>query len=83
MGSGRLRCEASRRGRYGRWIAVCFNAAGDDVAGRLVAQGWALAYRRYSYKYVPQEHGARKARRGLWRGRFVKPWEWRAGLRLR
>ena len=81
--SGLVRCEASQRGRYGRWIAVCFNAAGENVAGRLVAQGWALAYRRYSYKYVSQEHAARKARRGLWRGRFIKPWEWRRGLRLR
>lgn len=36
-------------------------AAGDDVAGRLVAQGWAPAYRRYSCKYVSQEQVARNA----------------------
>ena len=83
VGSGLVRCKASQRDRYGRWIAVCFNAAGEDVAGWLVTQGWALAYRRYSRAYVPQEQAARKARRGLWRGRFIKPWEWRRGRRLR
>ena len=83
VGSGLVRCEASQRGRYGRLIAVCFNADGQDVAGRLVAQGWALAYRRYSSEYVSREQAARKARRGLWRGRFIKPWEWRRGRRLR
>jgi hypothetical protein len=40
--------------------------------------GWALAYRRYSMDYVAAEDEARKAKRGMWRGTFVKPWEWRA-----
>ena len=82
VGSDPVRCKASRRDRYGRWIAVCFDAGGEDVAARLVAQGWALAYRRYSSKYISQEQAARKAGRGLWRGRFIKPWDWRRGRRL-
>ena len=48
----------------------------------LVAEGWALAYRRYSSAYVSQELSARSERRGIWRGRFVAPWDWRAGVRL-
>ena len=41
-----------------------------------------LAYRRYSTKYVEQEEAAREAGRGVWAGRFVAPWNWRAGERL-
>jgi hypothetical protein len=33
--------------------------------------------------YVEQEASARAANRGMWQGRFVKPWEWRRGKRLR
>ena len=44
--------------------------------------GWALAYRRYFSGHVPQELAAREVRRGVWRGRFIKPWQWRRGRRL-
>ena len=80
--SGPVRCEGQGRGRYGRLIAVCFAAGGTDLNGWMVAQGQALAYRRYSKRYVTQERAARNAGRGIWRGRFVKPWRWRHGERL-
>ena len=38
----------------------------------------ALAYGRYSMDYVAAEDEARKAKRGMWRGSFVKPWVCRA-----
>ena len=46
------------------------------------SQGLALAYRRYSTAYAGQERSAKAARRGLWRGDFVAPWDWRRGKRL-
>jgi endonuclease YncB( thermonuclease family) len=73
-----LRCEAVERDAYGRLVAKCFSPSGIDIGRRLVAAGWALAYRRYSMDYVDAEDEARKARRGMWRGRFEKPWAWRA-----
>jgi endonuclease YncB( thermonuclease family) len=42
-----------------------------------VAQGWALAYRRYSTLYVSEEAAAKAARLGIWRGPFKAPWDWR------
>ena len=48
----------------------------------MVSQGFALAYRKYSTAYVGQERAAKAARRGLWRGEFVAPWDWRRGKRL-
>ena len=47
----------------------------------LVKNGWALAYRRYSKAYVGQEQAAQAAGRGMWRGEFVMPWDWRKGVR--
>ena len=74
-------CEERDRDRYGRIVAIC-RIAGKDVNAWMVAQGWALAYRKYSTDYVPQERAAKAARRGLWRGAFVPPWDWRRGKRL-
>ena len=79
IGSKAVSCEGGERGRYGRLIAVCFDVDGTDLNGWLVEQGHALAYRRYSMRYVAQETAARKAKRGIWQGGFVKPWRWRGG----
>jgi endonuclease YncB( thermonuclease family) len=59
-------------------MAVC-RVSGTDLGEWMVAQGWALAYWRYSTDYVATEEAARRARAGLWAGTFVPPWEHRAG----
>ena len=41
-----------------------------------------MAYRKYSDDYTGQEASAKAARRGLWAGQFVSPWDWRRGKRL-
>ncbi len=74
-------CEDLGRDRYKRIIARC-TVAGEDLEKWMVANGWALAYRRYSLDYVDQEAEAQAARRGIWASEFVKPWEWRRGKRL-
>ena len=48
-----------------------------DLNARMVRNGWALAYRRYSMDYVEAEGEAKEAKRGMWKGEFVLPWEWR------
>jgi len=73
-----VRCEPIERDLHGRLVAKCFSSNGIDIGQRLVSSGWALAYRYYSTDYVAAEDEARKARRGMWRGTFAKPWEWRA-----
>jgi endonuclease YncB( thermonuclease family) len=74
-------CEERDKDRYGRIVAVC-QADGEDLNAWLVSEGLALAYRRYSTDYVDQEEAAREAKRGLWRGEFVEPWQWRKGKRM-
>ncbi len=74
-------CKDLGRDRYKRIIARC-TVAGEDLGEWMVSQGLALAYRRYSLDYVDEEAEAQAARRGIWSGEFVKPWEWRRGKRL-
>lgn len=69
-------CEEKDRDRYGRVVAVC-RLGEEDLNAWLVAEGWALAYRRYSMDYVDEEEAARAAGKGVWRGTFVPPWDWR------
>jgi endonuclease YncB( thermonuclease family) len=66
--------------RYGRLVCRC-SVSGDDVNAWLVRNGWAVAYTQYSRDYVKEEAEARAARRGIWSGDFVMPWEWRRGGR--
>jgi endonuclease YncB( thermonuclease family) len=69
-------CRGDTRAQDGTLVAVCF-VGPYDLAARIVRNGWALADRRYASDYVDEEDEARLARRGLWRGEFVPPWEWR------
>ena len=82
IGDGKVVCAIdSQRDRYGRALGVC-SMHGEDLNAWLVSQGHALAYRRYSTRYVEQEEEAQAARRGVWAGAFVAPWDWRRGERL-
>ncbi|MCY3768718.1 MAG: thermonuclease family protein [Gammaproteobacteria bacterium] len=71
-----------KRDRYGRRLGTCYAADGENLHRWLVRNGLALAYRKYSMRYVPDEAAARSARVGMWAGRFVPPWRWRRGERL-
>jgi endonuclease YncB( thermonuclease family) len=77
-------CVERDKDRYGRIVAVCKvrGPRGLDIGSRMVSDGWALAYRKYSKDYVGAEDAARESSKGLWRGPFVPPWEWRRGKRL-
>jgi endonuclease YncB( thermonuclease family) len=57
-------------------------ADGYDLSEGMTYTGWALADPAQTSTYGRQEAGARDAVRGLWRGRFVAPWDWRGGARL-
>ena len=71
-----IQCIPTGKDRNGRTLATCY-LAGVDIGAWLVATGWALAFVRYSDRYLPQESIARSARRGVWAGGFAAPWEWR------
>ena len=71
-----VRCEALDVDRWRRTIGRCY--AGDHDIGRVMVRfGWAVAYRQYSTDYVRDEDLAQEEGRGMWRGEFEMPWDWR------
>ena len=62
--------------KYKRNIGTCY-VDGQNINRWLVRNGYALAYRRFSKKYVPDEQYAKGNKLGIWRGTFVKPEKWR------
>ncbi|WP_296816558.1 thermonuclease family protein [Brevundimonas sp.] len=76
IGGETVACQGAERDRYRRLVAVCL-VEGEDLGRWMVAQGWALAYRRYSSDYVAEEQEAEAAGLGLWSLEFVTPAEHR------
>lgn len=74
-------CQKVDTDRYKRSVSIC-SADGSDIAEKLVKNGLALAYRKYSRRYVPFEKEARANKVGMWKGDFTQPWEWRKGMRV-
>ena len=68
--------QAGPDGRPGRCTA-----GGYDLSEGMAYTGWALAERTVTTRYAPNEDDARAARRGLWKGKFEAPWEWRRAAR--
>lgn len=67
--------------RYGRMVARC-EVDGEDLGAWLVREGLALRYERYAgLAYLMEEVAARRARRGVWRGEFQTPEDWRRDQR--
>jgi hypothetical protein len=57
-------------------VATC-EVDGMDIGRWMVQHGHAIAYRKYSMMYVPDEDQARAAKVGLWAGEFQNPAEYR------
>ena len=64
------------RDKYKRNIGTCY-VENQDVNRWLVKNGYALAYRRYSKKYVLDEQYAMEKKLGIWGGTFIRPEKWR------
>jgi len=80
IGDEKIRCLWSERDRYDRLLASCY-VGEKNVNAEMVKLGMALAYRRYSDRYVEEEEYAKNAGLGLWATNFVEPWKWREGKR--
>lgn len=80
VGRSPVQCQPTGYDRNRRVLATCFKGS-DDINQWMVANGWAVAFRRYSMAYVAAEERAHKAKLGLWVGTFDMPWDWRASKR--
>jgi len=69
-------CKFNNKDRYNRFIAECYKDK-KNINRWMVLNGYAVAYRKYSKKFVSQENLAKKDKLGLWAGTFEMPWDWR------
>ena len=80
-------CAYTKLDRYKRILGVCKISCffwGDDsdchkfsLNKYMVRSGNAVAYKRYSKKYLNDEEWAKKNKLGIWVGEFENPEEWR------
>ena len=72
----RIFCRIRSKDRYGRILAICYLEK-KDLNMWMVQSGNAIAYKRYSKRYLTQENEAKKKKIGLWSGTFLEPEKWR------
>ena len=76
IGSKKVSCIKKTKDRYKRSISICY-VDENDINSLMVKRGWALAYRKYSKKYLKDEAIAKLNNAGMWSGKFIAPWKWR------
>ena len=72
VSAGPVTCAAQDTDSYGRMVAIC-TIGHLDLGQAMVQQGAAVAYTRYSDRYLRDETRAKQASLGLWSGKMVTP----------
>ena len=71
-----ITCKILDIDRYKRLIGECYKR-NLNLNSWLVSNGHAVAYRKYSKKYVSYETNAKNEKLGVWQGKFEMPWDYR------
>ena len=71
-----IKCISTSKDRYKRYVATCFKGK-TNLNRWMVRNGLAIAYRKYSKKYVTDENFAKENKLGIWQGKFMNPEKWR------
>jgi endonuclease YncB( thermonuclease family) len=75
---GNVNCAARANDRFGRIVAVCSVEGVPDLGETLVRDGYAIDLDGAAGNpYRAAEAEAREAKRGIWRGTFEPPSDWR------
>ncbi len=73
-----LACSGQIEDRYHRALAACSLGDGRDIAAEQVRAGMAVSHEYYDVRDFPEEEdAARLAKRGIWRGVFMLPEDYR------
>lgn len=76
VGTRKVECTEVTKDRYGRKVGRC-TADGEDIGAQMVREGYAWAFMRYSWRYLPEESLARWDNIGIHKRECAKPWDWR------
>ena len=71
-----ITCKILDIDKYKRLIGECYKR-NLNLNSWLVSNGYAVAYRKYSKKYISNEINAKNEKKGIWQGKFEMPWEFR------
>ncbi|HEY8263831.1 MAG TPA: thermonuclease family protein [Methyloceanibacter sp.] len=75
---GNVQCQERSKDRYGRVVAMCSAQGVPDLGQALVSQGYAIDLGgETGNPYQADEEQAKTAKRGIWRGTFERPSDWR------
>lgn len=78
LNRGNVNCEVRAKDRYGRVVAVCSAEGVPDIGEALVRDGYAIDLGGAAGNpYRDAEIEAQAAKRGIWRGTFERPSDWR------
>lgn len=71
-----VQCEPRGNDNAGNVVAICYTSTGDDIAGWMVRNGYAIDWPKYSNGFyaVPQNE-AQQAKNGIWQHNGVEPWK--------
>ena len=76
VGNKKIVCTDEGKDFYKRQLSYCF--AGDlNINKQMVRDGYAVAYSYYDVSFVVDEMIAKVKKRGIWRGDFQNPSDWR------
>jgi endonuclease YncB( thermonuclease family) len=80
LSRGEVRCDGNSKDKYDRTLAICSAGSISDVGDAIVRTGYALNFMTGSYEAAEGE--ARRNKRGIWRGSFERPEQWRRVRRV-
>jgi endonuclease YncB( thermonuclease family) len=73
-----LSCITDTHDQFGRYLANCSSRTSPDIAAAQVRAGYAVSNEFNSMRdYPAEEDDAKGSKRGIWRGSFEHPKEWR------
>ena len=79
LNRGNVNCEERGKNRFGRIVAVCRADGVPDIGEALVRDGYAIDLGGSAGgPYSDAQAEAEAAKRGIWRGTFERPSNWRA-----
>ena len=71
-----VKCLITDIDSYNRYVAIC-SVNNININEWMVKNGWAIAYRYYSKDYVNEERHARTNKLGIWKSKFLEPYQFR------
>jgi len=79
IGGKPVTCVLHGLDSFKRQLGEC-SVDGKSLNARMVREGWALAFVKYSTRFSDIEREAKAGKRGVWQWTFDKPWDWRLGV---